>query len=150
MHPRIRFGRVVMCFVEVAGVSTRLTPSSCTSSHSHACHSVARHLPELRVHWRGSPGSSAPGISFWPRCDGFGGSGRREYIGSPPSLAHVPHSARPLTRRRATTAPVTCRRCAPTPPIPLGLSSAPENPFWPRGDVFGGGGRREYKTHRLL
>ena len=32
MHPGIRFGRVVMCFVEVAGVSTRLTPSSCTAS----------------------------------------------------------------------------------------------------------------------
>ena len=45
VHPGIRFGRVVMCFVEVAGVSTRLT-------------------------------------AFL--------------------LAHVPHSAQPLTRRRAT------------------------------------------------
>ena len=78
VHPGIRFGRVVMCFVEVAGVSTRLTPSSCTASHSHACHSVARDLPELRVYCRGSPGSSAPGISFWRRCHAFGGSGRRE------------------------------------------------------------------------
>ena len=26
LHPGIRFGRVVMCFVEVAGVSTRLSP----------------------------------------------------------------------------------------------------------------------------
>ena len=41
MHAGIHFIRVVMCFVEVAGVSTRLTPSSCTASHSHACHSVA-------------------------------------------------------------------------------------------------------------
>ena len=50
MHPGIRVGRVVMCFVEVAGVSTRLTPSSCTASHSHACHSVARDFPELHVY----------------------------------------------------------------------------------------------------
>ena len=26
LHPGIRFGRVVMCFVEVAGVTTRLSP----------------------------------------------------------------------------------------------------------------------------
>ena len=44
MHPGIHFGRVVMCFVEVAGVSTRLTAffstcaSQCTASHSQACH----------------------------------------------------------------------------------------------------------------
>ena len=41
VHAGIHFSRVVMCFVEVAGVSRRLTPSSCTASHSHACHSVA-------------------------------------------------------------------------------------------------------------
>ena len=44
------FDRVLMRFVEVAGVSTRLTPFCCTASHSHACHSGARGLPELRVY----------------------------------------------------------------------------------------------------
>ena len=39
-----------MCFVEVAGVSTWLTPFFCTASHSHACHSGARDFPELRVY----------------------------------------------------------------------------------------------------
>ena len=39
-----------MCFVQVARVSTRLTPFFCTASHSHACHSVARDFPELRVY----------------------------------------------------------------------------------------------------
>ena len=39
-----RFNRVVMCFVEVAGVTTRLTAffstcaSQCTASQSQACH----------------------------------------------------------------------------------------------------------------
>ena len=35
-------------------------------------------------------------------------------------------------------------------PTPLGLSSAPGNPFWPRGDVFRGSSRREYKAHPFL
>ena len=62
----------------------------------------------------------------------------------PPSLAHVPHSAQPLTGRRATTAPVIWQEVRAYSPTPLGLSSAPGNPFWPRGDVFCGSSRREY------
>ena len=64
VHAGIHFSRVVMCFVEVAGVSTRLTPSSCTASHSHACHSVARDIPELRVYCRGSLGLVHLGFHF--------------------------------------------------------------------------------------
>ena len=140
-------GRVVMSFVEVAGVSTRLSPYTLAQpSHSHACHSVARAFPELRLYWRGFPGSSAPGISCWWRCHAFGGSGRREYKDSPPSLAHVPHSALPLTRRRATTAAVIWQEVRAYSPTFLGLSTSPDNPFWPRGDVFRGSGRREYKA----
>ena len=36
-----------MCSVEVVRVSTRLTPSFCTPSHSHPCHSGARHFQEF-------------------------------------------------------------------------------------------------------
>ena len=39
-----------MRVVKVAWVSTRLTPIFCTVSNSHACHSGARHFPELRVY----------------------------------------------------------------------------------------------------
>ena len=34
-------------------------------------------------------------------------------------------------------------------PTPLGLSTAPGNPFWPPGDEFRGSGRREYKAQPL-
>ena len=50
VHAGFQFGRVVMCFVKVAGVSTRLTRFFCTASHSHACHSVAPDFPQLRVY----------------------------------------------------------------------------------------------------
>ena len=70
--------------------------------------------------------------------------------GSPPSLAHVPLSAQSLTRRRVTPTPVTCRRSARLLPIPLRLSTAPGNPFWPRGHLFHASSGREYKTHRLF
>ena len=65
VHPGIRFGRVVMCFVEVSRreykahrLPLSTCASQCTASHSQACHSrrpsfagVARPTP------RGSPGT---------------------------------------------------------------------------------------------
>ena len=50
VHAEIHFSRVVMCFVEVAGVSRRLTAffstcaSQCTASHWQACHYGSRDL----------------------------------------------------------------------------------------------------------
>ena len=58
----------------------------------------------------------------------------------------MPHSAQPLTRRRATTAAVIWQEVRAYSPTPLGLSTSPGNKFWPRGDVFRGSGRREYKA----
>ena len=68
-----------MCFLEVAGVSTTLTPFVCTASYYDACHSGVRNFPKLRVYFSNFPGSSAPGIPFLPRCHAFSGSGRRHY-----------------------------------------------------------------------
>ena len=86
VHPEIRFGRVFMHFVEVAGVTTRLTAffsacaSQCTTSPSQACHYGSRDLQEMRAHSPTPPGlSCAPGNQFWPRCHAFRGSSRREY-----------------------------------------------------------------------
>ena len=58
---------------------SRLTRFFRTVSYSHACNSSARAFPVLRVYSRGSTGSSAPGIPFWPRSHAFRGSVRREY-----------------------------------------------------------------------
>ena len=56
VHPGIRFGRVVMCFVEVAGVSTRLIAQPPTLTHatpspviSRSCASIAE-VPLGLVH----------------------------------------------------------------------------------------------------
>ena len=62
----------------------------------------------------------------------------------------MPHSPQPLTRRRATTAAVIWQEVRAYSPTPLGLSCAPGNPFWPRGDVFRGSSRREYKARPFL
>ena len=99
VHAGFRFGRVVVCFVEVAGVSTRLFPSFCTASHSDGCHFGARAFLELHVYSL-TPLvlSSPPEIPFWPRCHVFRGSGRREYKAHPLFLHSLSLSRMPLRR----------------------------------------------------
>ena len=99
VHPGIRFVRVVMCFVEVARVSSRLTPFFSTASHSHVSNSGARSLQELHVYSQTPLGlSSAPGIAFWPRCHVFRESCMREYKAHPPLLHSLSLSPMPLRR----------------------------------------------------
>ena len=97
VHLGIHFSRVVTCFVEVARVSTRLTPSFCTASHSHPCHSGVHDFQELRVYSPTPMGlSSAHEIPFWPRCDVFRGSGTRKYKAHPVLLHSLSLSRMPL------------------------------------------------------
>ena len=72
VQPGIQFGRVVMCLVEVLGVSTRLTAffstfaSQCTASHSQACDYGSRDLTGgARVL------SNSPGTIYCTRESGF-------------------------------------------------------------------------------
>ena len=60
------FGSVFRRFVELACVSTRLTPLFRTASDSHACHSGTRDFPELRVYSLTPLGLVHLGFHFGP------------------------------------------------------------------------------------
>ena len=77
------FGRVVMRFVEVACVSSSLTPcfslvpkSAVALTLTHA--TPAPQFPGVARQFPKSLGSSKPGIPFWPRCHAFRRSGMRK------------------------------------------------------------------------
>ena len=71
VHLGFHFGRVFRRFVEVACVSTRLTPFFRTAYYSHACHLGARDLPELRVYSPNSLGVMHLGFHFGRVVRGF-------------------------------------------------------------------------------
>ena len=143
VHPGIHFGRVVMRFVKVEGVSSRLTPFFCTASHSHACHSGTRDFQELRVYSPSSLGlSSTPGIPFWSRCHVFRGISVSTRLNPSFCTAFHSHACHSGTRDFQEWRVYSL--------TPLGLSSAPRIPFWPRCHVFGGSSGREYQAPRLF
>ena len=74
-----RFGSVLMRFVEVAGVSTSLTPFSPLVRLTLTDGTPAPLTFQSCVSIPNSRGSREAGIAFWPRPHAFRVSGRRQY-----------------------------------------------------------------------
>ena len=146
------FGRVLMRFVEVACVSTSLTPCFAHVPHSQACHSGAADFPELRVYSRTPLGLVKLRFHFsrvlmrfvevacvrtslnpclpLVRLSECGGS-----------HSHACHSGAPYFSEL---------RVYSRAPMGPHESSEAGIPLWRRSPAFGGSGRREYKPQALV
>ena len=149
VHLRFHFGLVVIRFVEVASVSTRLIPfflhMCLTLTHANLAPVISRSCPSIPPN---SPGSSPTGITFWPRFHAFCGSSMREYKAYP-LLSHMCFIVHSLSLPRVPLGRRDFQQLRVYSPTSLGPSSAPEIPFWPRCHAFRGSGRRQYKAPRV-
>ena len=133
IHLGFHFGSVLMRFLEVACVTTRISPyfapcvSQCTACNSDACHSGAPDFPEFRVYSRYPLGLVHLGFHFGRVLMRFLEEACVTKRLTPYFALGPPHSAEP----------VTCTLF----PKSLG-SSATGIPFWPRSHASLGSGMR--------